>query len=163
MNNPPDILYYTPPPDASDALIRAAQAGNSATSLQEDAARQLMKSGEFRKGVAPRPTAAGKAILNRTGDMQNPEYLAGWKIFCANMINFYCDNPEYAEVFSPETVTTRLGLDEIVRIYRYAPSILEADEYLEAAMDRFSDTQQVLESKTQRIGLPGGSPPRLTL
>ncbi len=163
MNNPPDILYYTPSPGASESLIRAAQAGNSAASLQEDAARQLMKAGEFRKGVAPRPTAAGEKILNRSGDMNDPEYLAGWKIFCANMINFYCDNLEYAKVFSPETVTDRLGLDEIVRIYRYAPSIPEADDYLEAAMDRFSDMQPVLESKTQRIGLPGGSPPRLTL
>src|SRR5438045_1379187 len=93
-------VIYTPPEGASQDLLRIAEAANNASLFYEDCAKQTLATGYFLAEDAPALTTEGNAIINFNGDVNDPQFLAPWKIFCANLINFFCENPAYAAAYA---------------------------------------------------------------
>ncbi|HTK85030.1 MAG TPA: hypothetical protein VL625_08090 [Patescibacteria group bacterium] len=152
-----DSVTYTPPEGASQDLVRMAEAANNASLYYEDCAKQKLRKGFFFEEDAPPLTTEGYALINFNGDTTDPKFLAPWKIFCANLINFYCDNPDYAAVFAPDTLTDSLGLEGDVKMYSLVDTVAEADDYLNAALKRSQDMRKLLDSyarKPKRMGGP---------
>lgn len=155
--NKDDSVIYTPPDGASIELVRMAEAANNASLYYEDCTRQTVAKGFFDSESAPPLTTEGNALIIVNGDMNDPQFLGPWKIFCANLINFFCENPAYAAAYAPETVTDYMGLERDVKIYALIPTVPEADEYLNAALSRHQDMRNVLDSyasKPKRMGGP---------
>ncbi len=141
-----DSVTYTPPDGASQDLVRMAEAANNASLYYEDCVKQKLANGFFDASAAPPLTTEGNALIIVNGDMNDPQFLAQWKIFCANLLNFYCDNPGYAAVYAPDTLTDSMGLEDIVKMYSLISTVPEADDYLTAALNRSQDMRKTLDS-----------------
>jgi hypothetical protein len=156
-----DGITYTPPEGASSELIRMAEAANNASLFYENCTKQRLANGYFDAEEAPPLTTEGSAIINFNGDVNDPTFLAPWKIFCANLINFFCENPAYAAAYAPETLTNYMGLERDVKMYALIPTVAEADDYLNAALSRHHDMRNVLDSYANKPKLTGGPQPGL--
>lgn len=156
-----DSIVYTPPEDASPDLVRMAEAANNASLYYEDCAKQTLANGFFDAGTAPPLTTEGNALIIMNGDMADSQFLAQWKIFCANIINFFCENPGYSAVYAPDTLTDTMGLEGDVKMYALVPTVTEADDYLNSALKRYQDMRNILDGYARKPKRTGGPEPGL--